>query len=79
LIRWWQAFNGVDVAVLLGGFPRKQGMERNELIAKNVQIMKDHGKALDQYASRDCKVLVVANPANTNSLVVRVVELMCGA
>lgn len=56
--------------MLLGGFPRKQGMERNELIEKNVAIMKDHGQALDKYASRNCKVLVVANPANTNCLVV---------
>ena len=45
-------------------------MERSDLIAKNVEIMKVHGKALEDFASRDVKVLVVANPANTNCLVV---------
>jgi malate/lactate dehydrogenase len=63
-------FSGVQYAILLGGFPRKQGMERKDLIAKNVKIMKAHGQALEQFASRDVKVLVVANPANTNCLMV---------
>ncbi|KAG5183692.1 malate dehydrogenase [Tribonema minus] len=64
-----QAFKDVQVAVLLGGFPRKQGMERQDLIEKNVQIMRLHGQALEQHADRNCKVVVVANPANTNCLV----------
>ncbi|CAM9137607.1 unnamed protein product [Chrysoparadoxa australica] len=64
------AFKGVQVAILLGGFPRKAGMERQDLIKKNVQIMRTHGEALNHYADPDVKVLVVANPANTNCLTV---------
>jgi malate dehydrogenase len=63
------AFEGAQVAVLLGGFPRKAGMERKDLIEKNVQIMKAHGSALERCADRNCKIVVVANPANTNCLV----------
>ncbi|KAI9910570.1 hypothetical protein PsorP6_010345 [Peronosclerospora sorghi] len=63
------AFRDVDVAILVGGFPRKQGMERKDLIAKNVTIFQAQGAALDKYASREVKVLVVANPANTNCLI----------
>jgi malate dehydrogenase len=64
-----QAFAGADIAVLLGGFPRAPGMERRDLIEKNAAGMRDQATALDSYASKDCKVLVVANPANTNCLV----------
>mmetsp|Transcript_1107 Transcript_1107/g.1689 ORF Transcript_1107/g.1689 Transcript_1107/m.1689 type:complete len:352 (+) Transcript_1107:61-1116(+) len=63
------AFKDADVGILLGGYPRKQGMERYDLIEKNVRIMRLHGRAIENHASRDCKVLVVANPANTNCLV----------
>lgn len=63
------AFRDANVAILLGGYPRGPGMERRDLIAKNAVGMRDQALALDQYASRDCKVLVVANPANTNCLV----------
>jgi malate dehydrogenase len=63
------AFVGADIAVLLGGFPRAPGMERRDLTAKNAAGMRDQATALDTYASKDCKVLVVANPANTNCLV----------
>ncbi|KAG6970520.1 hypothetical protein JG687_00002574 [Phytophthora cactorum] len=62
------AFKDVDVAILVGGFPRKQGMQRKDLIEKNVAIFKAQGAAIDKFASRDVKVLVVANPANTNCL-----------
>jgi len=65
------AFSGVDYAILLGGFPRLPGMERKELLAKNVEIITTHAAALDDYASRDVKVLVVANPANTLALVAK--------
>jgi malate dehydrogenase len=65
------AFTGVDYAILLGGFPRLPGMERKELLAKNVEIITTHAAALDDYASRDVKVLVVANPANTLALVAK--------
>ncbi|CAI5730309.1 unnamed protein product [Peronospora destructor] len=63
------AFQDVDVAILVGGFPRQQGMQRKDLIAKNVTIFQAQGQALDQYASRKVQVLVVANPANTNCLI----------
>ena len=63
-----EAFNDIDVAVLLGGMPRKDGMERKELLQINVGIFKVQGAALDKVAKKTCKVLVVANPANTNCL-----------
>jgi len=62
------AFRGVNVAILLGGVPRKPGMERAELFQKNSPIFVEQGKALN-LADKNCKVLVVANPANTNCLV----------
>lgn len=49
--------------------PRKQGMERKDLLAANVKIFKDQGEALDKFARKDVKVLVVGNPANTNALI----------
>lgn len=58
-----------DVAIFVGGFPRLKGMERKDLIDKNVAIFKEQGKALNDFASPNCRVLVVANPANTNCLV----------
>ncbi|CBJ32518.1 conserved unknown protein [Ectocarpus siliculosus] len=64
------AFKGADVAVLLGGFPRLPGMERRDLIAKNVPIMAEHGRALAKCAKDGVRVLVVANPACTNCLMV---------
>lgn len=63
------ACKDVDVAILLGGFPRLPGMERKDLISKNAEGMRNQARALNTHASRDCKVLVVANPANTNCLV----------
>ena len=63
------AFQDVDVAILVGGFPRQQGMHRKDLIAKNVPIFQAQGQALEHYASRTVQVLVVANPANTNCLI----------
>lgn len=63
------AFKDVDIAILVGAFPRKQGMERKELLEKNAGIFKEQGAAIDQYASRNVKVLVVGNPANTNCLI----------
>ncbi|CAM9431158.1 unnamed protein product [Ectocarpus sp. 4 AP-2014] len=63
------AFKGADVAVLLGGFPRLPGMERRDLIAKNVPIMAEHGRALAKCAKDGVRVLVVANPACTNCLI----------
>ena len=63
------AFSGVDIALMIGAFPRKQGMERADLLEKNAAIFKEQGQALSRYASRDVKVCVVGNPANTNALI----------
>jgi len=64
-----KAFSGADCAVLLGAFPRKQGMERKDLMEKNIGIFRTMGEAVERNASADIKVLVVGNPANTNALV----------
>lgn len=63
------AFNDVSAAFLVGAMPRKQGMERKDLLSANVKIFKVQGEALDKYARKDVKVLVVGNPANTNAIV----------
>lgn len=63
------AFRDADVAILLGAFPRKQGMERKDLMEKNISIFKTMGTAIEKNASKNIKVLVVGNPANTNCLV----------
>lgn len=63
------AFKDVDAAFLVGAMPRKEGMERKDLLASNVKIFKTQGSALDQFAKKTVKVLVVGNPANTNALV----------
>ena len=63
------AFKNIDVAIFLGGFPRKQGMERKDLLLKNFEIFKSNGIALEMYAKKTVRVLVVANPANTNCLI----------
>lgn len=63
------AFKDVSAAFLVGAMPRKEGMERKDLLAANVKIFKVQGKALDQHAKKDVKVLVVGNPANTNAAV----------
>jgi malate dehydrogenase len=58
-----------DVAIFLGGFPRKPGMERKDLLKTNAKIFIDQGKALNEVAKKTCHSLVVANPANTNCLI----------
>lgn len=63
------AFNDVSAAFLVGAMPRKEGMERKDLLSANVKIFKVQGEALDKYAKKDVKVLVVGNPANTNALI----------
>jgi malate dehydrogenase len=65
------AFDGVDFAILVGGFPRMKGMERKDVMAKNVAIYKSQASALERLASKDVKVVVVANPANTNALILK--------
>lgn len=62
-------FKDVSAAFLVGAMPRKEGMERKDLLSANVKIFKVQGEALDKVAKKDVKVLVVGNPANTNALV----------
>lgn len=64
-----KAFAGADCAVCLGAFPRKQGMERKDLMEKNIGIFQAMGEAVEKNASSNIRVLVVGNPANTNALV----------
>ena len=63
------AFKDADVALLVGARPRGPGMERKDLLEANGKIFGPQGKALSEHASRDIKVLVVGNPANTNCLI----------
>jgi malate dehydrogenase len=63
------AFDGVNVALLIGARPRSKGMERSDLLEANGGIFKPQGKALNDHAASDLKVLVVGNPANTNCLI----------
>ena len=63
------AFDGADVALLVGARPRSAGMERGDLLAANAAIFSVQGKALNDRAAKDVKVLVVGNPANTNCLI----------
>ncbi|NIG59478.1 malate dehydrogenase, cytoplasmic [Pontoporia blainvillei] len=62
------AFKDLDVAILVGSMPRRDGMERKDLLKANVKIFKCQGAALDKYAKKSVKVIVVGNPANTNCL-----------
>ncbi|MGP4734033.1 MULTISPECIES: malate dehydrogenase [Psychrobacter] len=63
------AFKDIDYALLVGARPRGPGMERKDLLEANAAIFSAQGKALNEVASRDVKVLVVGNPANTNALI----------
>ncbi len=64
-----EAFDGVNIALLVGSRPRTKGMERAELLSENGKIFTGQGKALNEGAAEDVKVLVVGNPANTNCLI----------
>ena len=64
-----QAFDGVNLALLVGARPRSKGMERGDLLEANGGIFKPQGEALNAHAASDVKVLVVGNPANTNCLI----------
>jgi malate dehydrogenase len=66
-----KAFDGVNVALLVGARPRSKGMERSDLLEANGGIFKPQGQALNDHAADDVKVLVVGNPANTNCLIAR--------
>ena len=63
------AFKGSDYALLVGARPRGPGMERKDLLEANAAIFSVQGKAINDHASRDIRVLVVGNPANTNALI----------
>ncbi|MGB2177322.1 MAG: malate dehydrogenase [Hyphomonas sp.] len=63
------AFKDADFCLLVGAMPRKEGMERKDLLSANGGIFGPQGKAINDHASRDVKVLVVGNPANTNALI----------
>ncbi|MCY0966348.1 malate dehydrogenase [Parathalassolituus penaei] len=64
-----EGFNNVHYALLIGATPRRPGMERKDLLQQNAAIFARQGKALNDYANRDVKALIVGNPANTNALV----------
>ncbi|KAL7383209.1 hypothetical protein ABVT39_006576 [Epinephelus coioides] len=63
------AFKDLDAAILVGSMPRKEGMERKDLLKANVAIFRSQGAALEKFAKKTVKVLVVGNPANTNCLI----------
>jgi malate dehydrogenase len=63
------AFGDADIALLVGAMPRKDGMERSDLLSANGGIFKPQGAAISANAKKNIKVLVVGNPANTNSLI----------
>ncbi|CRX38323.1 malate dehydrogenase [Estrella lausannensis] len=64
-----KAFEGVDLALLIGAKPRGPGMERSALLAENGKIFVEQGRALNQVAHKNVKVIVVGNPCNTNALI----------
>ncbi|TPW26692.1 malate dehydrogenase [Pararhizobium mangrovi] len=63
------AFKDIDAAFLVGSRPRSKGMERRDLLTANAEIFKVQGKALNEAAKRDARVIVVGNPANTNAMI----------
>ena len=64
-----EAFKETDYAFLVGAKPRGPGMERSDLLQENAKIFSAQGKAINENASRDIRVIVVGNPANTNALI----------
>jgi len=64
-----EAFTDADICVLIGAFPRKKGMVRADLLKRNAGIFKGQGEAMEKFAKKTCKTLVVGNPANTNALI----------
>jgi len=64
-----KGFEKVDMAILVGAKPRGPGMQRKDLLSANAKIFQEQGNALNQYGTKDTRVLVVGNPANTNALI----------
>ncbi len=62
-------FRDTDYALLVGAKPRTKGMERSDLISENARIFSTQGRAINDYASREVRVMVVGNPANTNAMI----------
>jgi len=63
------AFKDIDVAILVGAMPRREGMLRKDLLTANARIFESQGKVLDVHAKKSVKVVVVGNPANTNAMI----------
>lgn len=63
------AFKDCDAAFLVGAMPRKEGMERKDLLAANIKIFRSQGESMNKVAKKSIKVVVVGNPANTNALI----------
>lgn len=66
-----EAFDEIDWALLVGSVPRKAGMERSDLLKINGKIFVEQGKALNEQAKKDCRILVVGNPCNTNAFIAK--------
>ncbi len=66
-----RAFKDIDWALLVGSVPRKEGMERGDLLKINGGVFRDQGRALSTHANPSCKVLVVGNPCNTNAFIAK--------
>jgi malate dehydrogenase len=66
-----EAFTGVELALMVGAFPRKEGMSRKDLLERNASIFVGQGDAINKYANIDIKIVVVGNPANTNCLLLQ--------
>jgi len=64
-------FKDADFALLVGAMPRTKGMERKDLLTANSKIFSVQGKAIDQHAKKDIRIVVVGNPANTNALILK--------
>lgn len=64
-----KGFEGADYALLVGAKPRSKGMERADLLKENGKIFEGQGKAINETANKNIKVLVVGNPANTNAMI----------
>src|SRR5919197_933080 len=66
-----EAFDGVNWTLLVGAMPRKEGMERKDLLGVNAKIFSEQGRVIGEVAANDVRVLVVGNPCNTNCLIAR--------
>ena len=66
-----KVFDGVNLAMLVGAMPRKEGMDRSDLLGANGKIFTGQGKALNKVAADDVRILVTGNPANTNALIAK--------